>query len=74
MDVCGVAREESAAFAEMLGDPVMHVIGRKPVDLRDRHLHLLDRASSDVVERQRIGAVRALVAHRSDQSRTSLSR
>ena len=33
VDVRGVAEQEGAAVAEMLGHPVMHVIGREPVHL-----------------------------------------
>ena len=33
VDVRGVAEQEGATFAEMLGHPVMHMIGREPVDL-----------------------------------------
>jgi hypothetical protein len=51
----------------------MHMIGRKPVDLRDLHLEVLHRPVADVLKRQRIGAVGSLVAYRSDKARLCLS-
>ena len=58
----------------MVRDPMMHVIGRKPVDLVDPDLEVIDRPIADVLECQRIGPVGSLVAYRSDQARSSCSR
>ena len=68
-----VAEQERSPFSEMLRHPMMHVIGRKPVDHPDLHLEVVDRPVADVTKRQRIGAVGALVAYRPDQACFSFS-
>jgi threonine dehydrogenase-like Zn-dependent dehydrogenase len=55
----------------LLIERLMHVIGRKPVDLPDYDLEVADRAITDVVKLQRIGAVSAFVPYRPDQARLS---
>jgi hypothetical protein len=73
VDVSRVADEEGAAFAEMLRYPVMDVIGRKPVHFPDIDFAVLNRPIADIFEFKSIGAVRALVAHGSNQPASSLS-
>ena len=70
MDVSRIAEQEGAAFAEMLRNRVMDMIGRKPVHFPDIDLQVLDRPIADVMECECIGAVRALVAHGSDKARS----
>ena len=67
MDMCGVAEQKSATFAEVLRHPVVHVIGREPIHLVDLDLEVIDRPVADVLELERIGMVGALVPHGSDQ-------
>jgi len=69
--MCGIADEERTPFAEVLRDTVMHVIGRKPVDLGDLELEVIDRAVADILECQRVGAVGPRVAYRPDQAGAS---
>src|SRR5262245_51682120 len=52
MDVRCVAEEERAAFAELRRDSVVHVIRREPIDSADVEAELLDRATTDVLERK----------------------
>src|SRR6185437_15432977 len=73
VDMRGITAEEGASLAEMLRHPVMHVIGRKPVDMGYRQLHLPDRMAFDIVERQRFRATGALITNRADQARTSFA-
>src|ERR1700730_7895557 len=73
VDVRRVAEQEYSPFTEMFRYQVMHVIGRKPVDLLDVDLEVADRPVADVFKRQRIGTAGTLVAYRSDQARLSLS-
>src|SRR3981081_2505467 len=73
VDVRCVGGQEGSSFAEMLGHPMMHMIGRKPIDLLDLAFEVVDLPVADVFKRQRIGAVGSLVAYRSDQARSSSS-
>ena len=67
----GIAQQESAALAEMLRHAVMHMIGRKPVDLFNLDLEVLDRPVADILEFQRFGMLGAFIAHRPDQARAA---
>jgi len=59
----GVAKQQRPPLAEMFGNPVMHMIGRKPVDLFHLHLEVADGATADVRECQLAGIGRALVVN-----------
>jgi hypothetical protein len=72
VDVSRIAEQEGAALAEMLGHPVMNMVGRKPVHLLDVDLEIRDRPVADVFELKRIGMIGALVAYGSDQARSAL--
>ena len=73
VDMSRVADEEGAALAEMFRDPVMDVIGRKPVHFADIDLQVLDRPIADIIECEGIGVVRALVADGPNKARSPLS-
>ena len=42
VDVRGIAQQESAVLPEMLGHPVMNVVGREPIYLLDLHLDIVN--------------------------------
>src|SRR5262249_32266352 len=42
VDVCRIAKEEGATLAKTVGYTVMNAVGRKPVELADLHLQVLD--------------------------------
>jgi hypothetical protein len=73
VDVRRVTKQERASFSKMRRHPVMHMIGRKPVDLPDLDLEVVDRPIADVFKRKRVNAVGTLIAYRPDQARSSLS-
>ncbi|MND79788.1 hypothetical protein D3C80_715430 [compost metagenome] len=50
---------------------MMYAIGRKPVQLLDLHLHVLDGPAADVLEAQGLGVFGAFVAYRADQARAT---
>ena len=52
VDVRGVAEQERAALAEMIGDAMVHAVGREPVHALDVDAHPLDHALAHVVPRQ----------------------
>src|SRR6516165_9090114 len=73
MNVRGVAEQEGAALAEILGHAVVDAIGREPVDLLDFDLEIVDDPPADILELERIGMLGAFASHRADQPRTSFS-
>jgi hypothetical protein len=66
VDVRGVADQERATLAEMIGDPMVHVIGREPVHALDVDSHPLDHALAHVVPRQFPVLVFGFLAHCAD--------
>jgi hypothetical protein len=74
VDVGGIAEQEGPALAEMLRHPVMNMVGRKPIHLLDVNFEIRDRPVADVFERERIRMISALIAHGSDQARSTLPR
>src|SRR5262245_54831553 len=71
MDVRSIAEQEGSTAAKVGGYAMMDVIGRKPVHASRRHVQMLDRLAADVVERERVGTNRALVAHCANESDAS---
>ncbi|MNQ51970.1 hypothetical protein D3C85_659710 [compost metagenome] len=71
MHVGRIAEQERPAIAKVIRHPVMHAVGREPVQLLDLHLHVLDGPAADVFEAQGLGVVGALVAYGADQARAA---
>ena len=70
MDVCGVANEKDAADLEMLGDPVVHVVGREPIDTLDVDTHALEDVLAHVVPCKCFLLVFGALAHGADKPRS----
>ena len=73
VDVRGVAEQERATFAEMIGDPMVHAVGREPVHALDVDAHPLDHALAHVVPRQVLALVFGFLAHGADEPRAPLA-
>ncbi len=69
VDMSRIPQQEHAAVAEVLRDPVMHAIGREPVDLAHLNLHVRDRVRAHIFKLQTFRMRGALVANGADQSR-----
>ncbi len=52
VDVRGVAEQEDPAAPERVGDAVVHLVGREPVDLLDLEADAIDEGAIDVVPRE----------------------
>jgi len=63
-----IAEEEDAAAPEVIGDAMVDVISGEPVDPVDAQPQVLDGASADIGEGERLGARRARIAHAADQA------
>ena len=71
VDMGCTAEQEGAALAEMLRHPVMDMVGRKPVHLPDVNFEIRNGPVADIFELERIRVIGALVAHSSDQARST---
>lgn len=65
--MAGIAQQKRPALAKMLGNAVMDVIGREPVDLGDVDFQLFDHARADVSESKALALMQAHVTDRADQ-------
>ena len=73
VDVRGVAEKKRPAGAKARGDPVMDVIGGKPVDLGDLDAQALQNDRAHVGPLQRSAALRRRVLDGSDQPRVAVA-
>jgi hypothetical protein len=62
VNVGGIAEEKCATFAKVTGDPVVHVIGRKPVHPCDFDSHALEDKLAYILPRKRPDACFAQIA------------
>src|SRR5262249_24154668 len=73
MNVRRVAKQEGAAFPEVLRHAMVDAIGREPVDLLDFDLEVGNNSPADISELERISTLGAFASHRADQPPTSFS-
>src|SRR5439155_19496445 len=73
VDVRGVADEKRPTGTETVGDAMMHAIRREPVHPRDVNPHPVDDTLADVVPRQLIVLMLALVANGADEPRAPIA-
>src|ERR1700736_6894191 len=73
VDMRSVAEHERTTLAEMIGDPMVHAVGREPVHALDVDAHPVDHALAHVVPRQVLVLVLGFFAHRANEPRTRLA-
>jgi hypothetical protein len=69
--VCGVAKQECASIAKVVGDSMVDVIRREPVHALDINTHPFNHASADIVPGQGLIPVRRVGLISLDQPRAS---
>jgi hypothetical protein len=68
----GVAKKECAPLAELIGDAMMHLVGREPVHALDLDVHPIDDARAHVVPGEVLAVMVGVGAHRSNEARPSV--
>ena len=72
VDVRRVAQQKRPTLAEMIGHPMVHAVGRKPVHAADIDAHPFDDALAHVVPREVLVLTLGLLPHRANEPRSPI--